>query len=195
MRRSGKIARANGRLVDMDTDSKYAGTKDGARDGRRRRFAFDLRWISFGSPSAIVTSMALIVGLDAATASRATVLTSLLIIGIADNLSDSLSVHIYQESERLAQGHAFRTTLANFAARFAVSCSFFLIFFALPTATATYVCVVWGFLLLSALSYLLARARNVGAWSEILKHTAVAVAVILISNAVGVMISGLTILE
>ena len=77
--------------------------------------SFDLRWISFGSPSAIVTSMALIVGLDTATATRMTVLASLLIIGIADNLTDSLSVHIYQESERLAGTHAFRTTVAKSA--------------------------------------------------------------------------------
>ena len=52
----------------------------------------DLRKFSFGAPAAIVTGMGLIVGLDAATAAKATIVSSLLIIGIADNLTDSLSV-------------------------------------------------------------------------------------------------------
>ena len=100
-------------------DTKNAETVPGTRKER-----FDLRWIAFGSPAAIVTSMALIVGLDAATARKEAVVASLLIIGIADNLSDSLSVHIYQESERMARRQAFRTTIANYAARFTVSASF-----------------------------------------------------------------------
>jgi hypothetical protein len=152
--------------------------------------AFDLRWISFGSPAAIATSMALVVGLDTATASKATVLASLLIIGVADNLSDSLSVHIYQESERLMQRHAFRTTIANYLARFTVAASFFLIFLALPTAAAIYVCMAWGFLLLALLSYLLAKARKVNAWLEIAKHTAVAAAVVIVSKILGMAIHG-----
>jgi vacuolar iron transporter family protein len=153
--------------------------------------AFDLRWISFGSPAAIVTSMALVVGLDTATSSRATVLASLLIIGIADNLSDSLSVHIYQESERLAQHHAFRTTVANYVARFAVAASFFLFFLLLPTRVTIAVCMIWGFFLLAVLSALLAKARGVGVVSEILKHTAVAAAVVLVSKGMGMAIHAL----
>jgi VIT1/CCC1 family predicted Fe2+/Mn2+ transporter len=149
---------------------------------------FDLRWISFGSPSAIVTSMALIVGLDTATASRATVLASLLIIGIADNLSDSLSVHIYQEAERLKQHHAFRTTVANYLARFAVAMSFFVLFLVLPTAPAVYIALAWGFLLLAILSWLLARERQVNVISEIIKHTAVAGVVVAVSKLMGMAI-------
>jgi VIT1/CCC1 family predicted Fe2+/Mn2+ transporter len=153
---------------------------------------FDLRWVSFGSPSAIVTSMALIVGLDTATASRATVLASLLIIGIADNLSDSLSVHIYQESEQLVQAHAFRTTIANYLARFTVAMSFFFLFLALPTGPAVYISIVWGFVLLALLSYLLAKVRKVSAISEIIKHTGVAAVVVLVSKVMGMAIRGLT---
>lgn len=155
------------------------------------RPGFDLRWISFGSPSAIVTSMALIVGLDTATASRATVLASLLIIGIADNLSDSLSVHIYQEAERLKQRQAFRTTIANYLARFTVAMSFFLIFLTLPTTAAVWLAIGWGFFLLAVLSYLLAKDRGVSARSEILKHTGVAAAVVLVSKLMGMAIRGL----
>jgi VIT1/CCC1 family predicted Fe2+/Mn2+ transporter len=153
--------------------------------------AVDLRKFSFGGPAAIVTSMALIVGLDAATAAKATVVTSLLIIGIADNLTDSLSVHIYQESERLAEHQAFRTTVANYFTRLGATVSFALLFLLFPTAGAVYVCVGWGFILLSGLSYLLARARGASVVAEIWKHAAVALAVIALSKALGVWIPSL----
>ncbi len=145
----------------------------------------DLRKLSFGSPAAMVTSMGLIVGLDAATAVKSTIVTSLLIIGIADNLTDSLSVHIYQESEGLPERGAFRTTVANFFARFLVSTSFIGILLLLPVSTAIPVSLIWGFGLLSVLSYFLARTRGVGTVPEILKHCAVAFVVIAISRAIG----------
>src|SRR5690348_9759853 len=63
--------------------------------------------ISFGGTAAIVTSMALITGLAAANASKGSVVSALLIAAIADNLTDSLSVHVYQESEGLEQRDAF----------------------------------------------------------------------------------------
>jgi ABC-type molybdate transport system permease subunit len=81
----------------------------------------DPRKLSFGSTAAIVTSMALIVGIDATRGSTGALLSSILIAGLADNLTDSLSVHIYQESEKLPERQAFRTTATNFVARFSVS--------------------------------------------------------------------------
>ena len=145
----------------------------------------EIRKLSFGAPAAIVTGMGLIVGLDAATVGKSAILTSLLLVGIADNLTDSLSVHIYQESERLAERDAFRTTVANFCARFFVCITFIVILLLLPASTAISVSMIWGFVLLSLLSCLLARTRGVGAVSEILKHGAVAVVVIAISRAIG----------
>jgi hypothetical protein len=170
----------------MNTDKPRVA--EGVRRFQGAPRAFDLRWISFGSPSAIVTSMALIVGLGAATAAKATVLASLLIIGIADNLSDSLSIQIYQESERMAQRQAFGSTVANYAARFAITGSFIFILLALPTGAVIYTCVAWGGFLLSGLSYLLAKARHVRALPDIAKHLGVAGVVIFLSNAIGLLI-------
>ncbi|HUI20852.1 MAG TPA: hypothetical protein VLZ74_07380 [Methylocella sp.] len=154
--------------------------------------ALKLRQLSFGVPAALITSMALIVGLDAVTARKFAVVGGLLISGLADNLTDSLSVHIYQESERLPERQAFRTTLANFTARLAVSLSFVLLFLMLPTSVAISFCLFWGFLLLSGLSYLLARERHQDAFSEVYKHAGVAVVVILVSKAIGLGIRSMT---
>lgn len=156
--------------------------------GWRTRNLLDLRWVSFGSPAAIVTSMALIVGLDTATATKTAVVGGLLVIGIADNLTDSLSVHIYQEAERLAERRAFRTTVYNYIARLIVSASFVFLFVFLPISVAIYACLTWGFFLLSGLSYLLAKARHAHIFSEIYKHAGVAVVVIVISKMIGLLV-------
>jgi VIT1/CCC1 family predicted Fe2+/Mn2+ transporter len=147
--------------------------------------SFDLRKFSFGGPAAIVSSMALIIGLDAATASRATVVTSLLIIGVGDNLTDSFSVHVYQESEKTGKSKAFQTTAANFATRAGVTSSFVLIYLFVPPSFAIKSCILWGFMLLSCLSFMLARVRDTSVAAEILEHSGLAVVVIALSKGIG----------
>ena len=144
--------------------------------------------ISFGGTAAIVTSMALIVGLDAANAGRAAMVSALLIAAIADNLTDSLSVHMYQESERLEEREAFIGTLTNFATRLIVCLSFVLLVVLFRAHAAAWG-IVWGMLLLTVLNYVLARHRSVSAMSELGKHLAVALVIIFISKSIGLWIT------
>lgn len=144
-----------------------------------------LNRISYGGTAAIVTSMALIVGLDAVRASEKTVVSALLIAAIADNLTDSLSIHIYQESEKRSQREAFIGTVSNFATRLALCLSFAAIVLLLPRIPALGAALGWGALLLAALSGVLARARQASVPSEIGKHLVVAAAVIFVSWLVG----------
>ena len=104
----------------------------------------DLRRLSFGGPAAIVTSMALIVGLGAATAGKAAIVGSLLVIGLADNLTNSLSVHLPGVPERLAHRQALSTTVANYIARLTVTVSFVLLVLLLPIRTAAFAAVAWA---------------------------------------------------
>lgn len=112
------------------------------------------------------------------TARKISIIGSLLVIGLADNLTASLSVHIYQEAERLAHRQALSTTAANYVARLTVTASFVLLVVLLPARTVAVAAVAWGILLLSGLSYLLAQARQGSATGEIFKHTGVALGVI-----------------
>lgn len=143
------------------------------------------RTFSFGGTSGIVTSMGLIIGLGAATAEESTIVSGLLIVALADNISDSLSIHMYQEAEKLDQHAALRTTLANFLVRFFFALTFVIIVAVLPRAYAGIVSLAWGFLLLGGLSYVLARSRGVSPLSEVGKHLAVAIVVIAASRLIG----------
>lgn len=141
--------------------------------------------ISFGGTAAIVTSMALITGLNAVNAGKPTIVSALLIAAIADNLTDSLSVHIYQESERLERREAFVGTLSNFITRFTVCLSFVLIVMQWQGRAAAVAGIVWGMSLLAALTFVIARERKTGVVSEIAKHLVVASMVLFVSQAVG----------
>lgn len=51
-----------------------------------------IRNVSYGGTGAIVTNMGLIIGFSEATLTKAMMLSGLLIVAVADNLTDSLSI-------------------------------------------------------------------------------------------------------
>jgi len=140
--------------------------------------------ISYGGTAAIVTSMTLITGLNAAGTDKSTLITALLIVALADNITDSLSIHIYQESEQLDEREAFIGTLSNFTTRLSGSLSFVLIVFSFPPKVVVLVSIVWGNLLLGVLTYFLARERNVRILPEVIKHLVVAAVAIILSKII-----------
>jgi VIT1/CCC1 family predicted Fe2+/Mn2+ transporter len=103
------------------------------------------RNFSSGATAAIVTSIGLIIGFDAATA-------------------------------------------INFAARLGLSLSFVFLMMILPLRIAVAVSILWGSLLLTGLSYVLARSRKLPVRREITKHVAVAIVVMSCSKMIGHMI-------
>jgi hypothetical protein len=146
--------------------------------------------VSFGGTAAIVTSVALIFGLDAATATKSTIVSGLLIVALADNLTDALSMHVYQESERrLESRDAFTATWSNFVTRLLLALTFVLLVVMLPLARAVVASAVWGLSLLVVLTWAIARERSVSFVAELAKHCAAAIAVIVASRGIGAFIT------
>ncbi len=145
---------------------------------------------SFGSTSAIITNLALIVGLYPSTNARTSIIGGILVIALADNISDSLGIHIYQESERIEQKEVWLSTITNFMARLLVSLVFIAFLLFLPMKTAAICSFVWGFLLLSVISYFIARNKDINPFMAIFEHVMIAVVVILASNYVGKLLTG-----
>ncbi|MGZ3772591.1 MAG: hypothetical protein ACXVCN_02705 [Bdellovibrio sp.] len=145
----------------------------------------NLKKISFGGPAAIITNVAMITGLNSALASKNYIITSLFIIAIADNLTDSVSVHIYQEAEKMESKSAFAVTVANFFTRLCVSLSFIFQIYFLPLKVAVISCLCWGLFLLCFLTVLIAHQRKVSVAAEIIKHIIGAMLVILIAKEIG----------
>ena len=140
--------------------------------------------ISFGVTAAVVTSMALISGLSAADATKTIIVSALLIAAFADNLTDALSIHIFQESEQIDQKNAFNGTITNFVTRLLLSISFVLLVGLFPLEYVAKGAIVWGMLLLVILTYLVARERKVKPMLEVVKYLLVASAVIIVSTLI-----------
>ena len=140
--------------------------------------------ISFGGTAAVVTSMALINGLIAADATKPIIVSALLIAALADNLTDALSIHTFQESEQLNQKNAFIGTMTNFITRLLLSISFVFLVGFFPLEHVAKVAIVWGMLLLATLTYLVARERKVKPMLEVAKHLLIASAIIIASKLI-----------
>ena len=136
---------------------------------------------SFGGTSAIITNISLIVGLN----SKSNIIGGLLVIALADNISDSLGIHIFQESETQHEASNLLSTVSNFTVRLLVSLTFILIILLLPIYSAQIVAVIWGVILLSSMTYLIARANKSDPIPEVVKHLAIAVVVIAASKFIG----------
>jgi len=134
--------------------------------------------------SATVTDLALIVGLNQTTNAKMSIVAAILIIALADNISDSLGIHIFQESERIEQKEVWLSTSTNFITRILVSLTFMLLVIFLPMNLAVISSIVWGLLLLTFLSYTIAKEEGVNPSLEIIKHLGIAILVILGSDLI-----------
>ncbi len=140
---------------------------------------------SFGSSAALITNLGLITGLDSTVNAKFSIITSILVIAIADNISDSFGIHIYQESEHIGRREVWLSTATNFLARLLVSLVFVGLVVFLPIGPAVLCSLVFGLLLLAFISYLIAKDEKVSPFLSIAEHIGIALAVILLSEFLG----------
>ncbi len=148
-----------------------------------------MKGISFGMTTAIITTLALIVGLNASTHSIAVIISGILIIAIADALSDSLGMHISEEASKKTPSEVRESTLATLMAKFFVGSTFVIPIVTLPLQTAVMVSIIWGLILITVLSYFIAiRDKNNPLWT-VGEHVGLTLFIIFITHNIGVLIS------
>ncbi|MGA1979040.1 MAG: hypothetical protein ABSG99_00530 [Sedimentisphaerales bacterium] len=140
---------------------------------------------SFGATSAIITNLGIITGLDSLTHPKLSIIGALLVIALADNMSDSFGIHIYQESEHIGKKEVWLSTLTNFLTRLFVSSTFIILIIVLPIRLAAVCSVIWGLLILTFMTYTIAKQQKISPLSAILVHITIAVVVVVASNFIG----------
>ena len=144
---------------------------------------------SFGLTTAIITTLALIVGLNASTSSVAVIISGILIIAIADALSDSLGMHISEEASEKSPKEVRESTLSTFFAKFSVGFTFVIPVILLPLQTAVMVSIVWGLILLTVLSFFMAKRNKKNPLWTISEHVALMLFIILVTHNIGTWIA------
>ena len=136
--------------------------------------------------SGVITTLGLMVGLHSGTHSRTVVVGGILTIAIADAMSDALGIHVSEESKNSGSTRQiWEATLATFMAKFVIAVTFVVPVTVLPLDDAIVMSVVWGLLLLTILSYFLAKAQAVPPWKVIGEHLMIALCVVAITHVVG----------
>lgn len=145
---------------------------------------------SFGATSAIITSLALITSFDVNSSARLAVVGSLLVIALADNISDTLGIHIYQEGESFKKKEIWISTGTNFLTRLFVVAILILFVIIFPSPIAIVLSIIYGFLVIIIISLIIAKKRQIHALHTILEHLLIAISVILVSKIISGWIMG-----
>ena len=144
----------------------------------------------FGATSGVITTIGLIVGLNAGTQSVTAVLGGILVIAVADAMSDALGIHLAEESDPNATtGHVWSATVATFLTKFVFALSFAIPILLLPLDLAVVASVCWGMLVIVVLSVMLARAQNVSTIASVAEHLGIAILVVVLSHLIGAWVS------
>lgn len=141
---------------------------------------------SFGLTSGIITTLGLIVGLHSGTHSKLVIIGGVLVIAIADALSDALGIHISEESEnKHTPREIWESTIATFLSKFIFALTFVIPILLLPLFTAIIVSIIWGLSLIGVFSYFMAKQQNAKPLHVILEHVIIAMVVIVTTHYVG----------
>ncbi len=143
---------------------------------------------SFGATSSTVTSLGIVFGLLTSGNPKASIIGSLLVVAIADNIADSLGIHIYRESTATGKENTRMFTISNFITRFGITLTFVLFFALFPVEIAAYSCVTIGLGILVFLSYLIGVQRKTSVAKEVAIQLGIAIPVIIISHFLGQLI-------
>jgi VIT1/CCC1 family predicted Fe2+/Mn2+ transporter len=144
----------------------------------------------FGATSGVITTIGLIVGLNSGTQSVIAVLGGILVIAVADAMSDALGIHLAEESDPdTDHGHVWSATIMTFITKFVFSISFAVPLLLLPLATAVLVSVIWGLLVIVVLSFFLARSQGEPPLFIIGEHLGIAILVLVLSHYIGVWVA------
>lgn len=142
--------------------------------------------VSFGLTSGIITTLGLMVGLNAGTGIKLLVIGGILTIAIADAFSDALGIHISEESShRNGKKAIWEATIATFFTKLFVATSFIIPLLLWDLSLAVKINILWGFMLLAIFNYHLAKSRKENPWMVIGEHLLIAIIVMGITFFVG----------
>ena len=147
---------------------------------------------SFGLTSGIITTLGLMVGLYSSTGSNKVVIGGILVIAVADALSDSLGMHVSEEAENHHTAkQVWQSTIATFISKFVFALTFVIPILLFPLLTAIIVSVVWGLSLISIFSYYIAKQQKIKPYKIIAEHLIIAIFVIIITHYIGEVVATL----
>ncbi len=146
--------------------------------------------LSFGLTSGVITTLGLMVGLNAGTQSKVAVIGGILTIAIADAFSDALGIHVSEESTDASNGKGiWESTISTFFAKFLFALTFTVPVIVFSLDLAIWISLIWGLGLLGVFSYRMAIDNHEKPLNVVGEHVTIAVLVVFLTNLVGGLIN------
>jgi predicted adenylyl cyclase CyaB len=148
--------------------------------------------LSFGITSGILTTLGLMIGVNAATTSVLPVIASIATISVADSCSDSFGMYMSKAAERgVSTGEAIRYASGTLIGKFLFPLTFIVPILIFGLNVGIIVDIGWGIFSLALLSAEQAIVEQDSIAKKVLKNTLLAIAIIVLSFIVGSLVSGL----
>ena len=160
-----------------------------SRQPRAGLGAAALSGLGFGLTSGVLTTLGLMVGLNAGTSSRAAVAAGIATIAIADALSDALGVRVSQEAGGADRASALLAAASTLLAKMVFGLTFLVPVLVLPLNVAVGVSVAWGLSVIFIFAWAVAHWRGRRSWLTAFEHVGAAVVVLAASQAAGSLVS------
>ena len=141
--------------------------------------------LSFGLTSGIITTLGLIIGLNSSTSSKTIIFSGILVIAIADAMSDAFGIHMSEESQNLRVKEIWEATISTFVFKFLFALSFIIPIYFFQLDLAVLISIFWGLSLISVFSYYIAKRERKDPVHIILEHIIIAIFVIVLTHLVG----------
>ena len=145
-----------------------------------------MKGLGFGLTSGVITTLGLVVGLHSGTQSKLAVIVGIVILAIADALSDAMGIHVSEEAEgEHTSVELWESTLLTFLSKLFVALSFIIPIQLLELSISIYVSVAWGLLLISIFSIYMAKTKREKPYKVLAEHVFVAIIVVIVAHLVG----------
>jgi len=140
----------------------------------------------FGITSGIITTLGMIVGLHSSTHSTSVIIRGILIIAIADALSDALGIHMSEEAElRHTAKDIWKSTFVTFLSKLFFALTFIVPVLLFGLSTAIAVSIAWGLFLITIFSLYLAKKEKLSPYHVVFEHLIIAIIVVIITHYFG----------
>ncbi|MEI8061612.1 MAG: hypothetical protein WCG99_04975 [Candidatus Berkelbacteria bacterium] len=146
--------------------------------------------LGFGLTSGIIATLGMMIGLNQGTHSTTVVLAGIGVIAVTDALSDAVAVFMADETELKPEVSIWQESLSTFFSKFLIGVSFALPVIFMDLSDAVIFSIIYGLILITILSYFVAKSEKRPVVKIVLGHLAATVVVVIVSALVGGWVEG-----
>ena len=142
--------------------------------------------VGFGLTSGVITTLGMIIGLHSGTRLKLAVEVGIIVLAIADALSDAMGIHVSEEAEmEHTTKELWQTSFFTFISKLLFTLTFIIPIIFLDFSTAILTSIFWGLFLITAFSFYMARSQKQNPYKVIAEHVFIAALVVLLAHYLG----------